>query len=309
MEDPYREDVVDQKPVSTTPVPDAYEKLTAEPELPSPLREPELPAHVHHQKSGIVGTIGKVLLFILLFSVGVWLSSSLRQYLPTAAFPAETAVPSETPAFLLSLDQTTIATPTPADPYFDWRPYQVLSSNGRPITGVTVMLPQDVLLPVCDGSNCISQGTYLPGRTRLTMAVRGVGQPLPNPTGAILTDVSGRDFIQKDTTVAGFAATEFTGDFVGTTAGGYAFSNIRGYMIYLTTSLVLEMSLFSPSGVKTDLAPDDALFEKIVQSISAVNLSTTPCAGIKKDECSSGYVCVLDTPEVPTAGGHCIPKQ
>ena len=29
MEDPYREDVVDQKPVSTTPVPDAYEKLTA----------------------------------------------------------------------------------------------------------------------------------------------------------------------------------------------------------------------------------------------------------------------------------------
>lgn len=266
MEDPYTEGDSDQHEVNTAPRPSAYETLAAEPELPSGRSEPELSLPVI-RKNNVFGRLGMILLFILLFMVGVWLSSAFRQFLP-ATEPIGAAIAPTVPIVPSSaLLPTPIFTPVPTLPYISWRTYEILSSNSRPISGLTATIPGEILLPVCDGGACISQGTYLPGGTRLTFAMRGIGQALPNTKGAILTDTSGSDFVMKEATVASMPAIEFTGDFVGTTAGGYSFTKMRGYQIYLSDSLTLEVSHFSPNGVKVDFAQDDTIFEKIATSV------------------------------------------
>ena len=50
------------------------------------------------------------------------------------------------------------------------------------------------------------------------------GQLLSDFRGKIVSDLAGKSFTVKQTTISGKSATEFTGSFTGSTAGGYAFS-------------------------------------------------------------------------------------
>jgi hypothetical protein len=69
---------------------------------------------------------------------------------------------------------------------------------------------------------------------------------------------------------------EFTGTFTGHTISGYAFSQMHGDMIALTDSTSLEINHFVPSGITADFASDDAIFNKILQSLVLPTSSLTP---------------------------------
>ncbi|MFZ5845731.1 MAG: hypothetical protein ACOY0S_04735 [Patescibacteria group bacterium] len=237
------------------------------PPAPTPPPVSPLPAQAGKPpRRGILGILGNLVLFAALFAVGVWLSMYAKQFLPTG-------LPAKLPPVGIIPTTKVTATPTqavtrPTDPYAGWKTYQVISGATRQaIAEVNFKLPPEVLPPICDGTTYASQGTYLSGGTRFTVAARGVGQLLPDPRGALLTDVSGRAFTMREATVAGLAATEFRGEFVGVTAGGYAFTKMRGVMLGITDKLVIEMNHFAPSGVTSDFAADDILFDKILASI------------------------------------------
>jgi hypothetical protein len=136
------------------------------------------------------------------------------------------------------------------------------------VADISFTLPGYVLPLACDGSACGSQGTYLPGGTRFTIAARGSGQVLADFRGKIISDASGKPFTVTLTTIAGKPATEFTNAQVGSTIGGFGFSQMHGYMIEVNDTLSLEINHFSPSGNKTDFTADDAVFKTIVQSLT-----------------------------------------
>lgn len=216
---------------------------------------------------------------ILLFALGFYLSGFVRQYFTTTKKTTQQqgtegkTTPSADIEAVVSPGQTTSKTATSSAPVSTWKPYSIINGATRaPISGVMLRLPPDVLPLVCDDAKCSSQGTYLPGGTRFTVAPRGVGQILPDFRGKIISDVIGKEFTVKPTTVKGKTATEFTGSFTGNTVSGYSFTRMRGYMIELTPDTSLEINHFSPNGITTDFAADDTLFEKI---ISGLELSGT----------------------------------
>lgn len=206
------------------------------------------------------GFIGNLFFFMFLFIVGVFLGAILRQFVPTGI--------EQEPA----TDRTTIIAPTPTmtiNPTASWVSYQAAS-------GISYKLPPDVLAPICDGVNCASQGTYLPGGTRFTVSHRGTS--LSYIQKAIITDSAGRPFTTREATVSGSPAIEYTGSFRGTTTGGYTFSQMRGYMIGVSNAQTLEMNHFAPAGVTVDFASDDALFDKILDTIKLPTASSIPSA-------------------------------
>jgi len=203
--------------------------------------------------------IGALILFVGLFGLGIWLSSFIRQYLP-GGLSTFTQTPSATP--------TLLATPTPTDPFAAWTTYQVTSSATKLlIDGISFKLPADVLAPICDTTSCMSQGTYLPGGTRFTVAPRGAGQLLADHRGSAISDGGGVVFTSTDTTVEGHKAKLFTGLFTGKTVAGYGFSRMRGYMIEVTPTLSLEINHFTPAGITADFTTDDTLFDQIVGTL------------------------------------------
>ncbi|MBI4062311.1 hypothetical protein HY410_00145 [Candidatus Gottesmanbacteria bacterium] len=206
-------------------------------------------------------TIATIVFFILLFALGVWLSTFLRQYIPSNV-PLESQI---TPTHIA----LPIASPTPLPVgEADWKTYGVLSGATKiAIPGISFRLPQDVLAPICDGASCASQGTYLPGGTRFTVAPRGGNQALRDFRGAVVTDAGGRAFTTTPTTVAGKQALEFSGLFTGTTGGGYSFTQMRGVMIEVDSTLWLEINHFTPTGVSADFASDDTLFNEILKTL------------------------------------------
>lgn len=210
-------------------------------------------------KGSVWTTLGAILLFIGLFGLGVWLSSYVRQYFPNGL------------TGLMGEKQTTVSVPTPSptpDPFATWKTYQVISSTTRlPIDGISFKLPADILAPTCDTTTCLSQGTYLTGGTRFTIAPRGEGQLLTDFRGSAISDVGGVVFTTTDTTVNGHTAKLFTGTFAGKTVGGYGFTQMRGYMIEVTPILSLEINHFAPDGVTVDFAADEAIFSQIVGSL------------------------------------------
>ncbi len=220
--------------------------------------------------SAFMETLGNLVLFAVLFALGVGASVFLRQYLSQPQEEGLTA--STTP-------QTTVA-PSPltsdsADIYANWKTYQVISANTKqPIAGISFKLPADVLAPICDGPTCVSQGTYLPGGSRLTVAARGKGQVLPSTEGAIMTDAGGRAFAMKEATISGAPSQEFDGLFAGTTGGGYTFAQIRGVVVHGSEEISLEVNHFTPTGVNANWDADDALFDKILESIVFGGLPT-----------------------------------
>lgn len=236
-----------------------------------PQAQPSLPpvGYLPKKQSGSsAGGFIKIVFFLILFAVGIWLSSFVRQFIPSA---------SDIP--FLSQKPKTSVTPTPVGPDGTivptvvttpaWKTYQVISGTTRkPIDGVSFLLPSELLAPICDGTNCISQGTYLPGGTRFTVAARGAGQILPDFRGTVISDVGGITFTSKQVTVLGRPSTDFTGVFTGRTISGYAFSKMHGFMIPVSATLSLEINHFTPSGIIADFEKDDLLFADIVQKLT-----------------------------------------
>lgn len=221
--------------------------------------------------------IGTILFVVLLFGLGIWLSAQLRSFF-APEITDEVAVPTVTP--FLTDDRAPIvpiSSPSGIPSSSTWQTYQVTNGRTRSaIPDVTYQLPSNVTAPTCDSQNCASQGTNLPGGTRFTVAARGKGQLLPDFRGAILTDAGGREFTMKQGVFGGVYAYEYTGEFTGRTGGGYAFARIRGVLMPVSESLAVEFNHFSPSGIETDFAADDALFDKIIQSFRAGSASGTP---------------------------------
>ncbi len=223
-----------------------------------------------------------IVLFLILavvFGVGVWASSYIRQFLPTSTpTPKQVAV---TPTPIPSI---------PPDPYANWKTYSVISgATHKAIDGVSFKLPPEITDLFCDGPGCASQGTTLPGGTRFTVAARGAGQALTDYRGKIITDFGGKPFVTSITTISGRPAVGFVGDFTGTTVTGYSFTKMRGAMISVTDSLSLEVNHFTPTSNPTaDFASDDVLFTKILNSflfaglpapaVPVVSPTTTPTA-------------------------------
>ncbi|MCL4360298.1 hypothetical protein M1555_03545 [Patescibacteria group bacterium] len=276
-ETPIIEPIADPSPESASSPPEASAPLSLGNSSPAPSdpqpEESPLPPPVSPGKSGISpASFGKkvltVLILVLLFAGGVWLSTVVRRSMPGSA-------PSEQPRQSSAAGSTASQSGAAAkmNPHSNWKSYSVVSGATRlPITGLTFLLPPDVAPPICDGANCASEGTYLPGGTRFTVAARGSGELLPAVSaGAILTDSGGRAFTMQPATVAtGSAgpALEFSGLFTGTTGGGYAFAQMRGIMIPGRDGLTLEINHFTPSGVNADWTADDALFDEIVKTVS-----------------------------------------
>ena len=243
------------------------------------------------------GFIGNLILFIILFALGIGLSVYFRQYLPN--------VPEGVPQIKLPQLSNRGTTPpiepveslAPVQPTSQWTVYQAMNGVTRqPISGVSFRLPQDVLEPICDGSSCGSEGTYLTGGTRFTVAPRGKGQILADFRGSIISDLQGQAFTTKNTTVAGRPAVEFTGLFTGSTIAGYAFSQMRGVMIEVSPELSLEFNHFTPKGVDADFASDDSVFDAIVKTLVLPVSTITPSVSLEK----GGVVSTVSANPSPT---------
>lgn len=251
--------VIDEKiGTAAAPVP-APDIITEE----SPFIGPEHELAAPKKPSSFLSMLGNVVLLAVLFALGVGASVFLRQYLAEARQESSTTS---------SFPPTVIPTGIPTvshDPYANWKIYQVINGTTKqPVPGVILKLPPDILTPICDGPSCASQGTYLPGGTRFTIAPRGRGQALPTTAGAIMTDAGGRSFAVKEASISGLPSQEFDGLFAGTTGGGYTFAQIRGVVIHGPEGVSLEVNHFIPTGVNANWETDDALFDKILETIT-----------------------------------------
>jgi len=257
------------------------------PESQAPVYTPPTPP-----KSSPVGSILKAVAgFVILFIVGYVASGYIRQYLaktPTTVTPSqETTVLEPTPEVIASIATRPLTQTTPlvssqltgtpsAVADTAWKQYAVVNGITRKaVEGISYQLPPDVLAPICDGSTCASQGTYLPGGTRFTVAPRGTGQVLADYRNRIISDLSGKAFTVKETTINGKKAIEFSGTFTGSTVGGYAFTNMHGYMIEVSDTFSLEINHFSPSGITADFVKDETTFAAIVKTVSFSSVAVT----------------------------------
>jgi len=201
-------------------------------------------------------------------------------------------------------------TPTPSiiasiSNFSSWKAYDVISGfSKKAVAGLSYKLPKEVLTPICDGSACASQGTYLPGGSRLTIAPRGKGQVLPDFRGKTITDASGVEFTTKQTTVGGRNAMEFTGT-RGSTSGGYGFTQIKGYMIEATPDVSLEISIFAPAGLSTKFDSDAKVFEDILKTFAFVGTTSLQ----DKGGISSPTATVQTTPSIVCSNLYWIDNE
>lgn len=243
------------------------EKKMDKPALPDPLQHPELPKPPSRRTPPTLRFLGNLIFFIALFLAGVFLSMYLRDRLAVMTPDISSDTPNE-----VSSDKS-VPTDEP-DPFADWQTHGVTNGvTGETVPGLTFRIPKDVTVLVCD-ARCASQGTYLPGKTRFTVAPRGKGQILPFVRGGRLVDAGGREFVTNEATVSGLRAYEYEGDFTGTTAGGFSFSRMRGIFLQLSDDFVLEVNHFTPVGEDTDFSSDDLLFDTIVSTVSFVIIPT-----------------------------------
>jgi hypothetical protein len=229
-----------------------------------PSKEPKKPA-----QSSIFGTL---VLFIILFAVGFWLSGYARKLVSGLPFfpKSEELTPTPTPTITSEIE--TIA----QNQFSGWQTYSVMNGMTRQIhPGISFKLPSDVLSPICDGTACPSQGTYLTGGTRFTVALRGEGQVLPDYRGRVISDLSGKPFTISDISVAGTVAKDFSGTFAGTTVGGYAFTRMHGVMVDIDGTTSLEVNHFTPAGVSADFESDEVIFQKILTTLVSPKPTTT----------------------------------
>lgn len=247
-------------------------------------------------KNNIASILTTIIFLILLFIIGFWLSGFIRTFIGNfyGGNKQENTTPTPT-----TKESTGIITPTiELTPFGTWKTYPVLNGRTRETyEGISYKLPSDVLTPVCDGTTCRSQGTYLPGGTRFTVALRGDGQVLPDYRGKIISDLKGIPFTIKETVIGGNTATEFEGSFIGTTVSGYVFTQMHGFMIPVTDVISLEINHFSPNGLTTDFTQDDILFSQILETL------TIPMSVMEKGGVST------PSSELPTATPTQTPSQ
>lgn len=239
---------------------------------------PEHPAAHDRPKRGS-RHIGTILFVVILFGLGIWLSSQIRSFF-TPLSSDEVIVPTSFPSPTAGSLPVSSASPSGATSAQLWQTMEIISGvTKKAIPGVSYQLPGSVKAPSCDSAGCSSQGTNLPGGTRFTVAPRGKGQLLPDFRGAILTDAAGREFTMKQTMFGGTYAYEYTGNFTGRTGGGYTFTAIRGVLMPVSDTLAIEFNHFSPAGITTDFSKDDALFNEIIGSFKGAAVGVpTPSA-------------------------------
>lgn len=265
-------------------VPEASRVFQPPPEITQrndPLSEGPQVTEEHSKKPPKKNHLGTILFIVILFGLGVWLSSQLRTFFAPSV-SEETVVPTLAPIARVSPPATGVASPSGALPSGSRQIYNVISGvTKKPIEGLTYQLPSEVKAPVCDSQSCASQGTNLPGGTRFTVAARGKGQLLPDFRGAILTDAAGREFTMKQGVFGGVFAYEYTGNFTGRTGGGYTFTAIRGVLMPVSETLAVEFNHFAPAGITSDFAGDDAVFNEIIASFKTGMVNTaTPSVSL-----------------------------
>jgi len=288
-----------------------YEETPIIPPIPEeqPTQDAPLSA-VPVKKSGFSfgGLIKNIILFAILFGVGFYLSGYIRTWISTLSVstspkvaPTPVAMPNDIAADFFA---TTSAEGTLIPKTVQWQKQTVLNGATRiAIPDVSYTLPDTMLAPLCDGASCASQGTYLPGGTRFTVAARGTGQALVDYRRKVISDAAGKPLVTKQTTIAGKTAVEFTSALSGTTVGGYVFTRIRGYMIELSPSLSLEINHFAPAGITTNFMEDDVLFDKIVQTLTfpgAVTNSLEKGMEIPLTATATPIVTMSPTPTIET---------
>lgn len=240
--------------------------------LPDSLKTPELPP----KRSGMPFLL-KTFLLAGLFVAGIAVSSFFRPFITNFMTkfetPNSTVNDNKPPVISESQNMNTKTTDTPTvtrsqipKSLAEGFVYEILSSSNEHI-GATVLLPDGVVEPICDGSGCASYGTYLPGGTRLTFAYKAYPKAIEGFSRAIITDASGKSFSAGDASVSGKLAREYNGEFVGITTGGYRFNRMHGYMIQLTPAKTLEINHFTPSGITADFTSDEKIFSQIIQSL------------------------------------------
>jgi hypothetical protein len=263
-------------------VPEATQFFQSQSQTSAPAPEPPL----QHQQPSMASRepqktsktrspnhIGTYIFIIILFGLGVWLSTQLRSFFAPST-TAEVTVPTLAPSVVVPT--VPVQASSSATPDTSWISYQVISGATRKeVAGVSYKLPAGVVAPVCDSGNCVSQGTNLPNGTRFTIAVRGKGQLLPDFRGAILTDANGKEFTMKQTTINGVYGYEYIGNFTGRTGGGYAFSAMRGIEVPVSDTLSVEFNHFAPVGTTSDFAKDEIVFNSIIGTFKSTIPVTT----------------------------------
>ncbi len=270
---------MDDESSVTTPPEITYEETPVITPIvdPPPVSPTPTPTSEYPKKKTSFGSLLKnILLLVVLFIIGYLLSGVIRNAINT---PKTAVKPNPTPiatndievlnqAVPGSTSASTLVTPQ-TNTQNVWKQYSPVNGTTRKaIETIQFKLPGTVLAPICDGSACGSQGTYLPGETRLTIAPRGVGQVLPDFRGKIISDAGGKAFVTKQITVAGKQTTDFATENVGSTVGGYAFSMMHGVMIEVTDTLSLELNHFAPRGITADFMADEVLFQQIIATIT-----------------------------------------
>jgi hypothetical protein len=70
----------------------------------------------------------------------------------------------------------------------------------------------------------------------------------------------------KQTVIGAQYVYEYVGDFTGRTGGGYTFTKMRGVLVPVSETLAVEFNHFASSGVATDFAADDKVFDDIIKT-------------------------------------------
>ncbi len=287
-------------------------------ELPEPKATKPVPKPVKAAKS-IVNVIVIILIFVVLFGVGIFASMAFRQIMPNGIqFPVgggaakDEITPLPTPQ-IVPEDQLPVSTQSGIVPTkFPQNISQnVLMVGGKSaVPGLNFVLPATVAALSCDGNNCASQGAYLPGGSRFTIAARGKGQGLPITKGAKLVDSSGKAFDMSDQVVAGFTVRQFVGNTSGSTMNGFTFSKIRGNILTLSNDLELEMSVFAPAGQIVSWENDNKLFDQIVASViydstqGSTVLTLTPTRTLSSTPTISTPTVTSTSTPTPTIGNN-----
>lgn len=236
--------------------------------IPPPIATTPVPSETVQKRGGgsCSKAFGIVILFVILFLLGMWLSGYVREFFPSVLPKAPSPTSSQTPTPTISVD-----------PYASWKSYEIMNGMTQTaIAGLRFKLPEDVLSPICDGANCVSQGTYLPGGTRLTVAARGPGQVLRDYRGAVISDANGTPMTTNPLSLLNFSAVEFTSSGSGRTLSGYVFSQMRGVMIPISDTASVEINHFTPTGIVADFTADDSLFDSILKTFSYTAETPTP---------------------------------
>ncbi len=266
----FQQETAQEGGVAIDAIPQESEKPLV---LGDPLSRPELP------KASLFPNLTHVIviffIFLLVFIVGFLVGGALRWYIGNVYMNSLVRMTTPTPQQAVIEPDDAVLSPgafsleSQEDFFGDTVAYEVISGTTRqPVPGISYRLPASTLEPTCNGSDCSSQGTYLPGGTRFTVAMRGIEQPFSGYTEGSIVDGQGRVFDTEQTTVAGYPAIRYTGDFEGSALGGYRFSRMRGVMIVLSNEKTLELNHFNPRGVIADFEGDKVVFDRIVETIA-----------------------------------------